>query len=114
MVLGVASEQVAALCSNSAHHGVLRKLDCAFSRLLPDVWSSQTLPHQRGAKLEEQLAMDLMVVFGSNARERWQSLSAGRRQDRYPSGASNSDGAANDWMSFPGNRSMASDTAWAR
>ena len=88
----VSTQPIAALRTDRAHHGVLRKCERVATGLIPSLRSPQSLAHQGRAEFIDQFCIDLMVILGANIDERRQCLTKGWCKRRYPIGGSSSGG----------------------
>ena len=108
VILDVPLKQVPPLFADRLHDGALGKDERASFALPPQLRSRKPFPHQRRAKVIEQLSAEFVAISGWNRGERRQSLGESGRKGRYPRGGSRSDGTARGSLSAPACRSIAS------
>jgi hypothetical protein len=101
VILDIARKKLVAFVADSTRDGGLRKSNRTAVRLLPGFCVAQSLAHQRGAQVKEQVPVGFVGVVGANAKKGRQCLAECGRQRHYASGDSSSGGASSRVLSVP-------------
>jgi hypothetical protein len=101
VILDVAANEVAALRADPAQDRLLGKCNWVFLALPPGLRSSQALPNQSGAQIEEPLGTEFMMIGDGNAVENRQRLAKGGSKSGYPRGGRSDDGAGSGGLCAP-------------